>query len=94
MPMTPTPLPMFLETGSAPHRIEKKYRLPLVLFYNGMPPGGVLYVPFALPQLNYREDYDGSFTVFGEEKSTPMEVLTDMDSVWFQLEFKAKLMER
>ena len=81
---------VFLETGSAPHRIEKKYRLPLVLFYNGMPPGGVLYVPFALPQLIYREDYDGSFTVFGEEKSTPMEVLTDMDSV-VSAEFKAKL---
>ena len=81
---------VFLETGSAPHRIEKKYRLPLVLFYNGIPPGGVLYVPFALPQLIYREDYDGSFTVFGEEKSTPMEVLTDMDSV-VSAEFKAKL---
>ena len=81
---------VFLETGSAPHRVEKKYRLPLVLFYKGTPPGGVLYVPFALPQLIYREDFDGSFTVFGEEKSTPMEVLTDMDSV-VSAEFKAKL---
>ena len=28
-----------------------------------MPPGGVLYVPFALPQLNYRDDYDRQFTL-------------------------------
>ena len=81
---------VFLETGSAPHRIEKKYRLPLLLFYNSIPPGGVLYVPFALPQLNYRDDYDESFTVIGGEKPTPLEVLTDMDSV-VSAEFKAKL---
>ncbi|MEC8421263.1 MAG: hypothetical protein VXZ32_09095 [Verrucomicrobiota bacterium] len=81
---------VFLETGSSPHRIEKKYRLSLVLIYNGMPPSGVLYVPFALPQLNYRDDYDGFFTIVSGEKSTPMEVLTDMDSV-VSAEFKAKL---
>ena len=81
---------VFLETGSAPYRIEKKYRLGLQDFYNGKPPGGVLYVPFALPQLSYREDFDGSFTVSVGENSIPMEVLTDMDSV-VSAEFKAKL---
>ena len=75
---------------SGAHRIEKKYRLSLVLIYNGLPPSGVLYVPFALPQLNYRDDYDGFFTIVSGEKSTPMEVLTDMDSV-VSAEFKAKL---
>ena len=81
---------VFVETGSSPHRIEKKYRLPLVLFYNGMPPGGVLYVPFALPQLNYREDYDKKFSLITENQSLDMETLTDMDSV-VSAEFKAKL---
>ena len=42
---------VLMETGSAPYRVEKKYRLPLFLFYNGTPPGGVLYVPFAIPKL-------------------------------------------
>lgn len=81
---------VFVETGSSPHRIEKKYRLPLLLFYNGMPPGGVLYVPFALPQLNYREDYDKKFSLITENQSLDMETLTDMDSV-VSAEFKAKL---
>ncbi len=81
---------VFMETGSAPYRIEKKYRLPLVLFYNGMPPGGVLYVPFSLPQLNYRDDYDSLFTLSGGSISKKMEILTDMDSV-VSAEFKAKL---
>jgi hypothetical protein len=81
---------VFLETGSAPYRSEKKFRLPLVLFYNGMPPGGVLYVPFSLPQLNYREDYDRLFTLKSESHSKQMEILTDMDSV-VSAEFKAKL---
>jgi hypothetical protein len=79
-----------METGSAPYRIEKKFRLPLVLFYNGMPPGGVLYVPFSLPQLNYRDDYDRQFTLKTEAHSKQMEILTDMDSV-VSAEFKAKL---
>jgi len=81
---------VFMETGSAPYRIERKFRLPLVLFYNGMPPGGVLYVPFSLPQLNYRDDYDRQFTLKTEAHSKQMEILTDMDSV-VSAEFKAKL---
>ncbi len=81
---------VFIETGSAPHRIEKKYRIPLVLFYNGMPPGGVLYVPFALPQLNYREDFDRKFSIYTDSKPVHMELLTDMDSV-ISAEFRANL---
>jgi hypothetical protein len=81
---------VFVETGSSPNRIEKKYRLPLVLFYNGMPPGGVLYVPFALPQLNYRNDHDHKFSVIANGQKKEMETLTDMDSV-ISAEFKAKL---
>ena len=81
---------VFIETGSAPYRMEKKYRLPLTLFYNGMPPGGVLYVPFALPQLAYRDDCDRKFSILSGGQSTEMETLTDMDSV-VSAEFKAKL---
>ena len=81
---------VFIETGSAPYRMEKKYRLPLTLFYNGMPPGGVLYVPFALPQLAYRDDCDSKFSILSGGQSKEMETLTDMDSV-VSAEFKAKL---
>ena len=81
---------VFMETGSAPYRIERKYRIPLTLFYDGTPPGGVLYVPFSLPQLNYRDDYDPSFTLSAGSISKKMEILTDMDSV-VSAEFKAKL---
>ena len=81
---------VFMETGSAPYRTEKKYRLPLFIFYNGTPPGGVLYVPFALPQLNYRDDFDRKFEITYEGNSKSMEILTDMDAV-VSAEFKAKL---
>ena len=81
---------VFMETGSAPYRIEKKFRLSLALFYEGVPPGGVLYVPFSLPQLIYRDDYDRHFTLRTEAHSKQMEILTDLDSV-VSAEFKAKL---
>lgn len=81
---------VFMETGSSPHRTEKKYRLPLYIFYNGTPPGGVLYVPFALPQLTYRDDFDRKFEITYEGNSKSMEILTDMDAV-VSAEFKAKL---
>jgi hypothetical protein len=55
-----------------------------------MPPGGVLYVPFALPQLAYRDDFDRKFSILSEGQSKELETLTDMDSV-VSAEFKAKL---
>ncbi len=79
-----------MESGSAPYRVEEKFRLPLFLFYNGPPPGGVLYVPFALPRLQYRNDYDESASILLGSESTQMETLVDMDAV-VSAEFKAKL---
>ena len=81
---------VLMETGSAPYRVEKKYRLPLFLFYNGTPPGGVLYVPFAIPKLEYRTDFDENAVITIGNQSTPMESLVDMDAV-VSAEFKAKL---
>ena len=81
---------VLMESGSAPYRVEEKFRLPLFLFYEGPPPGGVLYVPFALPRLQYRNDYDESASIVTGSKSTPMETLVDMDAV-VSAEFKAKL---
>jgi len=81
---------VFMETGSAPYRLEKKYRLPLAIFFNGNPPGGVLYVPFAMPQLQYREDYDSSASVSAGSVRLPLEQLVNMDAV-VTAEFKAKL---
>ncbi|MDG1138320.1 MAG: hypothetical protein P8N49_02215 [Opitutales bacterium] len=81
---------IFMETGSAPYRQEKKIRLPLVLFYGGNPPGGVLYAPIAFPQLQYRDDYDSAFQVKSGGKGSPirMEELVDFDAV-ISSEFKA-----
>ena len=81
---------VLMESGSAPYRVEEKFRLPLFLFYNGPPPGGVLYVPFALPRLQYRNDYDESASILLGSESTQMETLVDMDAV-VSAEFKAKL---
>lgn len=81
---------VFMETGSAPYRLEKKYRLPLIIFFNGNPPGGVLYVPFAIPQLQYREDHDSSAIVSAGSTRLPLEQLVNMDAV-VTAEFKAKL---
>ena len=81
---------VLLESGSAPYRVEEKFRLPLFLFYEGPPPGGVLYVPFALPRLQYRNDFDGSVSILSGSESTQMETLVDMDAV-VSAEFKAKL---
>ena len=81
---------VFMETGSAPYRQEKKIRLPLVLFYGGNPPGGVLYAPIAFPQLQYRDDYDNAFQLEAGNKGNPMgmEELVDLDAV-ISSEFKA-----
>ena len=81
---------VLMESGSAPYRVEKKYRLPLFLFYNGKPPAGILYVPFAIPRLQYRSDYDESVTIQIGSQSTSMESLVNMDAV-VSAEFKAKL---
>jgi hypothetical protein len=81
---------VLMESGSSPYRVEEKFRLPLYLFYNGPPPGGVLYVPFALPKLQYRSDYDSSASILTGSQSTPMETLVNMDAV-VSAEFKAKL---
>ena len=81
---------VLLESGSAPYRVEEKFRLPLFLFYEGPPPGGVLYVPFALPRLQYRNDFDGSASILLGSQSKQMETLVDMDAV-VSAEFKAKL---
>jgi hypothetical protein len=79
---------VFMETGSAPYRIEKKIRLPLALFYAGRPPAGILYAPIAFPQLQYREDYDDKFIVNNGIKRAYLEELTDMDAV-ISSEFKS-----
>lgn len=81
---------VLMESGSAPYRVEKKYRLPLFLFYNGKPPAGILYVPFAIPKLEYRSDYDHRAFIQVGTQSTSMESLVDMDAV-VSAEFKAKL---
>ena len=47
-------------------------------------------MPFALPQLNYRDDFDRKFEITYEGNSKSMEILTDMDAV-VSAEFKAKL---
>jgi hypothetical protein len=81
---------VFMETGSAPYRLEKKIRLPLALFYGGNPPGGVLYAPIAFPQLHYRDDYDSAFEIKSGNAGKPvrMEELVDFDAV-ISSEFKA-----
>ncbi len=79
---------VFLETGSAPFRLEKKIRLPLALFYAGNPPGGILYAPIAFPQLHYRDDYDDKFIINNTISRAYMEELVDMDAV-VSAEFKS-----
>lgn len=79
---------VFLETGSAPFRLEKKIRLPLALFYAGNPPAGILYAPIAFPQLQYRDDYDDSFVINNGISKSNMEELVDMDAV-VSSEFKS-----
>jgi hypothetical protein len=85
---------VFLETGSAAYRTEKKIRLPLALFYAGRPPGGILYAPIAFPQLQYREDFDGRFIVNNGIRRSYLEELVDMDAVVsseFQSDFPAEM---
>ena len=79
---------VFLETGSAPFRVEKKIRLPLALFFAGQPPGGVLYAPIAFPQLQYRTDFDDRFIVNNGITRSYLEELVDMDAV-VSSEFKS-----
>ncbi|MEK9773558.1 MAG: hypothetical protein VW576_08320 [Opitutae bacterium] len=79
---------VFLETGSAPFRQEKKIRLPLALFYAGRPPAGILYAPIAFPQLKYRDDYDDRFIVNNGIQRSYLEELVDMDAV-VSSEFKS-----
>ena len=81
---------VFMETGSAPYRIEKKIRLPLALFYGGKPPGGVLYAPIAFPELLYRDNYESGFQISPGHSGRPaeMEEIVDLDAV-VSSEFKA-----
>ncbi|MDA9110460.1 hypothetical protein N9J62_00915 [bacterium] len=79
---------VFMETGSAPYRVEKKIRLPLALFFAGQPPGGVLYAPVAFPELQYRSDFDDRFIVNNGLTRAYMEELVDMDAV-VSSEFKS-----
>lgn len=79
---------IFMETGSGPYRLEKKIRLPLMLFYGGNPPGGVLYAPIAFPELQYRDDHDSFFRISSSGTEKQMEELVDLDSV-ISSEFRA-----